>query len=159
MAIDLRRCAEAAAHAALAEAFAPPEPKRRPRSRRRLQPVRTVLAGIGLVTTVRVALSPALRRSIIEAVAEHLPLEELLDKTVLDADVVPESDDAEPQAGETEEDGTDAESGEDAEFEEPAKERGPAHAGAGQRRRSASRARGDANGRGGRKPPNRGTRA
>ena len=95
MAIDLRRCAEAAAHAALAEAFAPPQPKRRQKSRRRLRPVRTVLIGVGLVTTVRVALSPELRRAILEAVAERLPLEELLDELVVDADVVPDSDDAE----------------------------------------------------------------
>ena len=152
MAIDLRRCAEAAAHAALAEAFAPPEPKRRRRSRRRLRPVRTVLVGVGLVTTVRVALSPELRRAILEAVAEHLPLEDLLDELVLDADVVPDSDDG------AEEGGAD-QAADETEGAEAGAERARTRPSGGQRRRNASRSRGDTNGRGGRKPPNRGTRA
>ena len=152
MAIDLRRCAEAAAHAALAEAFAPPEPKRH-RSRRRLRPVRTLLIGVGLVTTVRVAMNPELRKRILEAVAEHLPLEELLDELVVDADVVPETDDAEAEEGEGDQ-GADETEGAEAGTEHP--RRRPS---GGQRRRNVSRSRGDTNGRGGRKPPNRGTRA
>lgn len=153
MAIDLRRCAEAAAQAALAEAFAPPEPKRRRRSRRRLRPVRTVLMGVGLVTTVRVALSPELRRTILEAVAERLPLEDWLDELVLDADVVPDADDGDAQEG-----GAD-EAPDEAEGAQAGAQRASRHPSGGQRRRNVSRSRGDTNGRGGRKPPNRGTRA
>lgn len=113
--------------------------------------------GIGLVTTIRVALSPELRRSIIQSLAERFPIEELLDELVLDADVVhdPAEDEAEmtgdAEAGgagdDTGDSGTDADSG--AETKQTAQ----------QRRRRVSRARGDTNGQHGRKPPNRGTRA
>jgi hypothetical protein len=148
MAIDLRRCAEAAAHAALAEAFAPPEPKPRPR-RRRIRPVRTVLLGVGLVTTIRIALSPELRRSIIESLAERFPIEDLLDELVVDADVVPDSDDHEEAAAAEDESGV----GSSGSGSDDRQTDGP------QRRRRVTRARGDSNGQHGRKPPNRGTRA
>jgi hypothetical protein len=114
--------------------------------------VRTVLIGVGLASTVGVALSPELRRSIIEAVAEHIP-QDLLDEFVLDAEVVPDTDDTELEA-------TDAGAGEASpeltdHEPEPARKRAT-----GQRqRRPANRTRGDTNGQSGRKPPKRGTRA
>jgi hypothetical protein len=106
--------------------------------------------GIGLATTVRLAVSPEFRRAIIDAVAERLPIEELLDELVLDADVVPD-----PEDGEHEPDGEAADT--EADAPEPGRARKPASSG--QRRRPVSRARGDTNGQRGRKPPNRGARA
>ena len=98
MPFDLRRCAQAAAHAALAEAFAPPQPQPRRRRRPRLRPVRKLLLGAGLVTTARVALDPVKRRELFEALARRFPIQELLDEIVLEADVVPDADDSdEPQ--------------------------------------------------------------
>jgi len=142
-------------HAALAEAFAPPPPKRSRTRRRRIRPIRTMLMGIGLVTTVRAALNPELRRSILAAIAEHFPLEELLDELVLDADVVHDD------VADSESEGTDEDGGGGAASGPEPEGTGKAakHATAQQRRRSASRQRGDSNGQRGRKPPNRGTRA
>jgi hypothetical protein len=153
MPIDLRRCAEAAAHAALAEAFSPPPPRRRSR-RRRLRSIRALLVATGLITLVRMALTPKLRRAIFEALSQRFPIEDLLDELVLNADVVPEADDYVSEAGAEGEDGQNEGDRED----EADSEQGPKRAGAQQRRRVA-RARGDTNGQHGRKPPNRGTRA
>jgi hypothetical protein len=128
--------------------------------------VRAVLLGAGLVTTVRVALNPELRRELFQSIARRLPIQELLDEIVLEADVVPDEADIDAESHTDAEFDTDAESDTDAEAEaeddeEDAGEKKPAkpQARSQQSRRRVSRARGDTNGKGARKPPSRGTRA
>lgn len=151
MTFDLRRCVEAAAHAALAEAFVFPEPKQsRRRRRRRLRPLRALLRlvrvslmGVGVVTTVHAARDRELRRAALGALAERLPIEDLLAEIAVELEAVRSSLDNDPDAEPANED---------------ADEAGPQTNAQG-RRRSVSRSRGDTNGQRGRKPPNRGTRA
>jgi hypothetical protein len=104
-----------------------------------------MLSGIGLITVVRMATKPELRRAIFEWLAERFPIEDLLDELVLDADVVPDADD----------DGSEGAGEQDEAESEPAQKTG----GTPNSRRRVARARGDTNGQHGRKPPNRGTRA
>jgi hypothetical protein len=151
MGIDLRRCAEAAVHAALAEAFVRPEPKRSRRGRRRrprplhavIRAVRTLLLALGLLTTVRAARDPKLRAELLDAVAKRFPVEELLDEIALEVEAARAAMSDEPAAGQ-QPDSSDDE---------------PATQASGQpRRRPVSRRRGDTNGQR-RNPPDRGKRA
>ncbi len=178
MPIDIRRCAVAAAHAALTEAFAPtPTP---PPHRRRLRPLRAILLGVGIVTTTRVALSPDRRQELLDALASRVPLQELLDelRREEDADLDdPEGGDEEPEGGGEEPEGGDEP---DAGEQEPGEDLGVARAAStpadttaepagppvrrsqaaeSSRRRRASRARGAGEGQRPRTPPHRGSRA
>ena len=152
MPIDLRRCAEAAVRAVLAEVFARPEPKQsKRRRRRRLRPIRLLLRvarlalmGVGLRTVVRTASDPELRRETVESLAQRFPVEELLEEIAIEVEAARA---AMMGASVSSQPGSDAAG--DAE-DAPAEQR---------RRRPAPRKRGDSNGQRGRKPPNRGTRA
>jgi hypothetical protein len=150
MGFDLRRCGEAAVHAALAEAFAPPVPRRARRGKRRrfralralLRLVRVVLLAVGAVTTTRAALDPERRRASLAKLAERFPIDDLLEEIAVEVAAARASlADADNQAEASEAEVAAENSG------------GP------RRRRPASRSRGDTNGQRGRKPPNRGTRA
>jgi hypothetical protein len=157
MEFDVGRCAQAAVRAALAEAFRRPDPTRTTRGRkRRLRPlramlrlVRLLLMSVGLATTVRIALDAELRRDLIESLAARFPIEDLLEEIAVEVDAART---ALANAAGAEGDAVEGEP-----------EKGPkatrAKAGSQSRRRAASRTRGDTNGRGGRKPPSRGTRA
>jgi hypothetical protein len=148
MGIDLRRCAEAAAHAAFAEAFMRPaeRPKRVRRRRfRRMRAVlrlmRILLMGVGLVTSVRVARDPELRRDTLEALVQRFRVEGLLEEIAVEVEAAraaladeAAASDQQPPAGKRKASGTRA-------------------------RRPVSRSRGDSNGQRGGKPPSRGTRA
>ena len=156
MPIDLRRCAEAAVRAVLAEVFVRPEPKRPRRARRRrlrplrllMRAVRLALMGIGVWTIARTARDPELRREALETLAQRFPVEELLEEIAIEVDAAraammgasasnhPAA--SNPSDATPDPDDTSAEQ---------------------RRRRPAPRRRGDANGQRGRKPPNRGTRA
>jgi hypothetical protein len=157
MEFDVGRCAQAAVRAALAEAFTRPDPKRATRGRkRRLRPVRVtlrlvrlLLMSVGLATTVRIALDAELRRDLIDSLAARFPIEDLLEGIAVEVDAARAA--LANAAGE----GADAV---EAEAEKDPKAT-RAKAGSQSRRRATSRTRGDTNGQGGRKPPNRGTRA
>jgi hypothetical protein len=150
MGFDMRRCAEAAVHAALAEAFTPPAPGRAGRGKRRrfrplrllLRLVRLALLAIGAATTTRVALDPERRRAGLTKLAERFPIDDLLEEIAVEVAAARAAlADADEQAGASEA---------EAAAEKPV---GP------RQRRPVSRSRGDTNGQRGRKPPNRGTRA
>lgn len=152
MPIDLRRCAEAAVRAVIAEALARPEPKRSKRARRRrrrpvrllMRAVRAALMGVGLWTVVRTARDPELRRETFEAVAQRFPVEELLEDLALEVAAARAAVTGDPQSA--------------AAASQPAGDQEEDDA-AQRRRRPAPRRRGDINGERGRKPPKRGTRA
>ncbi|HET9094857.1 MAG TPA: hypothetical protein VFN36_07180 [Solirubrobacteraceae bacterium] len=182
MPIDIRRCAEAAARAALTEAFAPAAPP--PPRRRGLRPGRAILLGAGMVTAARVALSAERRQALRDALASRLPLQELIDeiRREMEAEWTPDDgdapgalagelgeDDVESGAGDEEpagagepEDreaaGAEAASAPDtADQGAPAPRRSPAAEAS--RRRRASRARDAGDGQRPRMPPHRGSRA
>lgn len=148
MGIDLRRCAEAALHAAFAEAFMRPAERPKRVRRRRFRPLRALLRltriclmGIGLATTVRIARDRERRRETLETLAQNFRLEDLLEEIAVEVDAVravlaDESATADPETETTKQ-----------------------KASGTRTRRPASRSRGDTNGQGGRKPPSRGTRA
>ena len=153
MGFDLRRCAEAAVHAALAEAFARPEPNRASRARRRRwRPIRAVFRAIrafllvvGLLTVAHAARNPKLRAEVLEALAARFPIEEFLEEIAGEMEAARAAVSGQPGAAEQEPDTPD---------EEPATE-----ASNQRRRRPPARRRGDSNGQRGRKPPDRGTHA
>ena len=155
MGFDLRRCAEAAVQAALAEAFKRPDPKRARRGRtRRLRPlramlrlVRVCLMAVGLVTTVRLTLDAELRRQALGALAERIPIDDLLGEIAVEVDAARAAFADATAAENTRASGP--------ENDEAAGDR----AGKERRRRPVARTRGDRNGQRGRKPPDRGTRA
>lgn len=152
MGFDLRRCAEAAVHAALAEAFTRPDQKRSKRAgRRRRRPLRALLrlarlmlTAVGLVSTVRFVLDPERRRETFEMLADRFPIEDLLEEIAVEVDA------ARTAVANAAADASEAAGGAAPTDVKAAGQR---------RRRPVARSRGDSNGQRGRKPPNRGTRA
>jgi hypothetical protein len=86
MPFDLRRCAEAAAHAALAEAFARHEPIQPP-PRRRFRPVRAAMMTAALAAGLSLAVRSDLRRAVSDGLSRRLQLDQLLEDLDLEKEL------------------------------------------------------------------------